>query len=98
MLKINNVEKYYYLGDCVSGLDDPSFQDRVADDATVLAQLVEEGTPLTIEEFLNIAFLPQSLSSAIQINPNNYAFFANNRINIIWAYDDTKDVHYFFGK
>lgn len=87
-------EKKYFIGNCVDGLDDDSFCNTVAYDATQLAQLVENGKEISFNDFLiNCEVDPQFISQ-ISKAPANYEFYVN--ASIYWIYDNDKDIHYFY--
>ena len=58
-----------FIGNCVNGLEDQYFQDNLASDATELAQLVENGQQINLQEFFNIQIIYIiKLNSKIPIN------------------------------
>lgn len=79
-----------FVGDCVTGLDDPEFQSRVAEDATELAQLVESDrvVKLTRNSF-------DDLCDAAGLPISRDAEFARNG-RVAWFYAPESDRHYFF--
>ncbi len=86
-----------FIGNCISGLDDPYFQNTLGIyDATELAQLVENGIKISYEQFLNYANLHPETIKKIQQNPENYEFYYNRERNIVWIYNINEDVEYFY--
>ena len=97
-------KKHVYMGNCVTGLDDSSFQKYVASDATEMEHLVGDDIPNSKKEkidknmFLSRCDVPDFLRQ--KINQHQFEFARNvspytSRM-IIWAYDLTDDIHYFF--
>lgn len=84
-----------FIGDCITGLEDPQFQNYVASDATELAQLVDRGKQITFEEFANMAYIKQIMGQFIN-NPDNYEFYIDEATGIAWYYDIEKDIEYFY--
>ena len=98
--------RYVYIGDCKTGLDDESFQRYVASDATEMEHLV--GNPKEIPNsqkeiidkrtFLFKCDVPDFLRQ--KINQHQFEFARNvspyTRQMVVWAYDLTEDIHYFF--
>lgn len=82
------------LGNCVTGLNDPTFQRLVASDATELAQLVENSSDLHQNKFL--AQVP-SMRGAIEAHPTRYTCGKSEDGRIYWVYDDETDIHAFYG-
>ena len=81
--------QYEYIGDCRDTVDELEMWD-----ATEMAQTIENSNlidPQTIIPFINDYF-----GEKISANPNN--FEAGEFQNIVWIYDLTIDIHYFFGK
>ena len=85
-----------FVGDCVTGLNDGYFQHYVADDATNLAHLVENGEEITSELFLTHCVVPPENLVKLQQNPNNYKFYYNEGENVAWYYDEAAGVEYFY--
>ena len=82
-----------FMGNCVTGLYDPYFQDLIADDATNLAQLVERGKQVTYEQFLSVVgFIPEE----IKMDLNNYEFYYSDQDDVAWYYDTNRDIEYFY--
>ena len=82
-----------FMGDCITGLEDDYFQRWVAGDATMLAQLVENGKEISEERFANIV---EPSYKSIQQPMSNYTYYYNFNNEIAWFYDENKDVEYFY--
>jgi hypothetical protein len=86
---------HVYVGDCRTILDDEVACEAIgAYDATELAQLVENGTNITKDEFLSACFVDNKVLKKLNSKPNRYTFFRNE--HTYWYYDDVKDVEYFY--
>jgi hypothetical protein len=94
--RISQMDKRVFIGQCVSGLDDPGFCDIVGYDATEMAQLVENGQEISFQDFLSKCILESTVLSSIESEPNRYIFFINIDRNILWIYDKGSDIHYFY--
>jgi hypothetical protein len=90
-------KNYNYVGNCVTGLDDPYFQKNVCSDATEMSNIVDESNNIFVsaDEFIEQVKWPDVLGS---INDEKFDFAFNPRENIYWAYDIEQDIHYFFIK
>ena len=105
MIKLINIlkesrmltEKYNYVGNCVTGLDDPYFQRNVCYDATEMAGIVDEYSNeyLDADKFIQKVNWPQELGIA---EDTIYDFAYNEDKDIYWAYHIDNDVHLFFTK
>lgn len=91
-------EKYNLVGNCVHGLDDPYFRDRVCYDATEMAGIVDEFSNvfLSSDEFIQNVNWPDDLMGLPA--DNMYEFAYNPYNDIYWAYNIEDDIHYFFVK
>lgn len=91
-------EKYNLVGNCVHGLDDPYFRDRVCYDATEMAGIVDEFSNvfLSSDEFIQNVNWPDDLMGLPA--DNIYEFAYNPYNDIYWAYNIEDDIHYFFVK
>lgn len=85
-----------FLGNCVVGLEDPVFQDKVASDATEMAQLVEHGREMSLSEFIQICDVDELSLKVWRKSANRYQFFINAVHGVAWVYDTNKDVHDFY--
>ena len=99
-------KRYGYVGNCKTGLNDPSFRNYIASDATEMEHLV--GDPKDIPNsqkqivnkhlFLSRCDVPDFLRK--KIDRHQFEFARNispyTRHFIVWAYDLDEDVHYFF--
>lgn len=86
-------EKFYYIGDCITGLEDEQFCDFIVD-PTDMAQVVENSTPLDISDFLRITDLDEEHEHIA--HGGNTSFGLNADRHIAWMYDNGNDTHYFF--
>jgi hypothetical protein len=82
-----------FIGDCVTGLDDPDFCNAVAEDATELAQLVEKGKRVSRRKFCSDCAMEDWLRRKIAGHAISYW----QSDSVWWLYDETDDVHFFFG-
>ena len=92
------LEEYNYVGNCVTGLDDPYFQKNVCYDATEMAGIVDEydNKFMQADEFTKKVNWPSD-----QLGPAEdtiYDFAYNEDKDIYWAYHIENDVHLFFIK
>ena len=86
-----------FIGNCITGLNDPLFQNALQIyDATDLAQLVEKGKKISKEQFLSMCFVEDSILQQINQNPNNFIFYYDNLDDIAWIYNINKDIEYFY--
>ena len=92
----NRVALKYFIGDCITGLNNEYFQDRVAEDATLLAQLVENGKEISNQEFFTVAALTYDIIQKLSQNPTNYKYYYNPDRDVVWYYDIGADVEYFY--
>ena len=92
------LEEYNYVGNCVTGLDDPYFQKNVCYDATEMAGIVDEYD----NKFMQAdEFVKKVNWSSDQLGPAEdtiYDFAYNEDKDIYWAYHIENDVHLFFIK
>jgi len=71
-----------YQGDCITILDN---NPDLFQDATEMAQVIENSTPITRKEF-------KSLS-----NGKTGKFFSYGKYkDLLWSYDSLEDIHYFY--
>ncbi len=85
-----------FVGDCITGLEDPNFQDILGVyDATDLAQLVANGTEISFNQFLNIVGKNCDIEG-IRGDQKNYEFYFSPEKNIVWIYNIRKDIEYFY--
>ena len=97
--KFNKLSSKIFIGDCVTGLNNEYFRERVANDATMLAQLVENGQEISLQDFFNTTGLLDSETIQKLTNgADNYSYFYNYDKDIAWFYDENKDIEYFYAK
>ncbi len=89
----NKISSKIFIGNCINGLGDPYFRDRVAFDATDLAHLVDNGKEISEQEFFNIASPDYK---TLQNSTGNYLYFYNSDRDIAWFYDEDNDIEYFY--
>jgi hypothetical protein len=65
-------------------------------DATEMAQIVENGREISLQEFVKMCQVDQKVISQIQRSIADYSFFINDDSGIAWIYDDRRDIHYFY--
>jgi len=86
-----------YIGSCRNVLEDPAFW-GFASDATELAQLVDKGQKISLEEFLK--FTGETLESLIRSNhlikDSSFTVWSTPDKSIVWLYDEDYDVHHFW--
>jgi hypothetical protein len=87
-----------FVGNCVNGLEDPYFQDKIAEDATELAQLVENGQQINLQDFFNMTGLldHETIQKLTNDVTNNFEYFYNVDRGIVWYYDNAQDIEYFY--
>ncbi len=78
-----------FVGDCTDCLEDEWFRDNIASDATELAQIIDNSSPITREQF------EADCGSYIAPLPNRQYGF-NEKAGVMWAYDEGSDIHWFF--
>ena len=84
--------KLEFCANCIRG-----WEGLVAEDATELAQIVENGQAISKEDLYRIAEVDQNTKEKIEIAPiDNYQFYYNYDKNIAWIYNDFEDVEYFY--
>jgi len=88
--------KKIFVGNCINGLEDPFFQQTIADDATLLAQLIENGQEIDYNQFMNLCDIHPETKNIIEQFPENYKFYYNPDTGIAWYYDINKDVEFFY--
>jgi len=89
----NKITSKIFIGDCVNGLDDEYFRDRVAFDATDLSGVVENGQQISEQQFLNMV---EPSYKNIQKLTGNYLYYYNSDRDIAWFYDEDSDIEYFY--
>ena len=97
-LKEENKYMYNLAGNCVTGLDDPYFQNNVCSDATEMAGIVDEFSNefMTGNEFISKVNWP--FDKLGNVEDTIYDFAYNPGKDIYWAYNIEDDVHFFFIK
>lgn len=94
-----NAQVLFYLGNCVSILEDEQACNAMGlSDATELAQLVENGHKITLGRFQNLVVLDADVEDSIKNNPSNYEFYYNEEKGIAWYSNITEDIEYFYGQ
>jgi hypothetical protein len=83
-------KKYFFIGNCINGLEDDRFQSRVAYDATEMAQLVGSSIQINRQRYIQMS------GEDIGINLYNCEFLYNQEQDILILYDLKTDIHYFF--
>ena len=82
-----------FIGNCVNGLEDEYFQNRVAFDATELAFVVENGQQINEQQF---AAMVEPLYKDQQKSNSNYLYYYNSDRDVAWFYDEDEDIEYFY--
>ena len=82
-----------FRGDCRTILD----RDDLFDDATEMAQAVENSEAITYQQFMSLADLTGinklfKLKLRRETDPFDFAQYKD----LVWAYDKDTDIHYFF--
>lgn len=91
-------DKYHYIGNCINGLDDESFTNRVCSDATEMQQLVDNAKHVSKDFFVSNSLIPYFLKQDLIEQPNNFEFVYSEDKDVLVAYNEEKDIHYFFVK
>ena len=69
----------------------------MASDATELAQLVENGQQINLQEFFNmVGWLHSETIQKLTDGANNYEFYYNSDRGVAWYYDVVQDIEYFY--
>jgi hypothetical protein len=90
-----STSNHVFVGDCRTILDDEVACRAIgAYDATELAQIVEEGTNITKDEFLSVCSVDKEILEKLNKKPKRFSFFHNE--DVYWYYDDVKDIEYFY--
>ena len=98
--------KLVYVGDCITGLEDPSFCSAVASDATELGQIVwcenddvKHPTPSEFAELVEVLpehkhylEMPDVSLGSPELGYNESAGVAG----VAWIWDEETDTHYFY--
>lgn len=85
-----------FVGDCITGLDDPYFCDTIGVyDATDLAQMVANAEEINFNQFLSMVGRNCDIEG-IRGNQENYKFYFSPEKNVVWLYNIGKDVEYFY--
>jgi hypothetical protein len=93
-IKENNLEKYYYVGNCINSFDEDgdSLIDQFSDTSD-FAWEEENANKISKEEFLNLvdnySMLPKH---------NKFIYLITMSKHVLMVYDKKSDVHYFFAK
>lgn len=89
------MDKKAFIGNCVTGLDDEQFREYIADDATLLAQLVENSKEITKNTFLKNCCIEKKVKKNMKrFVYYNYAYYKSG--NIYFYRDVKKDIEYFY--
>jgi len=94
-LKINEIKKYHYIGNCVNSFDEngyctfPNFSD-----ATEFAQAEEDAKEISQEQFNRAVEIPNSILNKIVDHQIIYLYAEPE--DVYMAYDADDDIHYFF--
>lgn len=80
-----------YLGNSITGLDDPSFRYWIAEGMTQIARVINNAHRIANDEFDSLVGLHEQ--RALHKN-HNLEYFRNGKTVIV--YDGTTDTHYFF--
>jgi len=84
--------KLEFCANCIRG-----WEGLVAEDATELAQIVENGQEINKENFYRITEVDQNIKKNIETSPiDKYQFYYNAEKNIAWIYNSFEDVEYFY--
>ena len=94
--KYNKIAQRIFVGSCITGLENEYFREMVADDATMLAQLVENGKEINKDDFFRACNLEPEIVNQLNENFVNYKYYYNNDENVAWYYDIGADVEYFY--
>jgi hypothetical protein len=86
--------KKAFVGDCATGLDNDTFQRYIAQDATELAQLIENSNPISLDQFLDLCMTDEKFRNRILRNKD--IFEAGQFNDVIWLWDTNRDIHYFY--
>lgn len=74
------MEKRAFIGNCVTGLDDDLFREYIADDSTLLAQLVENSKEISKKIFLKHCYIDRDIEKQFKKSPQDYTFYKNGNI------------------
>lgn len=84
------MNKRVFIGNCVNGLDDRQFREYIANNATELAQLVENSKEISKEEFVKNCNIEVKLKKSFE-------YFYHNEDKELYFYRDIKkDIEYFY--
>lgn len=79
----------YFIGNCVTGLDDEQFREYIANDATLLAQLVENSKRISKREFIRNCNIEVTLKKSFE-------YFYSEDEGVYFYRDIIKDIEYFY--
>lgn len=88
--------KKIFIGDCTMGLNDDIFRKYVAEDATELAQSIENSYPITLSQFIGSCNLEEGFRNRIMGSKDVFGAGRFSNSNIIWIWDKNRDIHYFY--
>lgn len=93
------IEKALFVGDCRTCCDDSNFP--WANDATELAQIVENSERVEVADFLNKCQVEtkDTLKIALRLNwanNDNFTFSFGRYEDLFWMYDYDTDIHKFY--
>jgi len=86
--------KKIFIGDCTTGINNEVFKDVIAEDATELAQLIENSTLITLSQFLDLCDIDDKFKK--RIFKSKDIFEAGQFNNIVWLFDKNRNKHYFY--
>jgi len=89
--------KLFFVATCVG----EGWKNGIADDATELAQMVENGEEITKDDFYTMTYTSDETKEKIKnIQEVGYEddilFYYNSDRNIAWYYNALEDVEYFY--
>lgn len=96
MIKLKSLlleDKKSFVGDCKTILN----TNDLFSDATEMSQAIENGEEISYEDFvkdIDVKRTPKLFKLYLRKNPDKFSFGKYN--NLIWAYHDDTDTHYFF--
>jgi hypothetical protein len=93
-MKIYKLSQYKktYVGDCTHILETDFFGENF--DATMLQQLIDTSTPIALEDAINQCNV--IYPDPITMGKKPLRFEAAINKDILWIYDKSTDIHYFY--
>ena len=86
--------KKNYIANCVDALTNDIFTDLIAQDATEMAQLIDNGKKVTQQYFFDKCEVVVPDPKLIKQFPRRFQYAENK--NLMWIYDTSEDIHYFY--